>query len=246
MHTKRFYILLAILVAASLALAFKASLKKLAQQAGIGLPNSKTIEQRLDQYGAAARARLQPYFQKANVSYPPKGLTFVGLKAEHELLIYARAEQGTNQFVRSYPILAASGVPGPKLREGDEMVPEGVYPIELLNPNSLYHLSLRIGYPDAFDREQARQEGRTNLGGDIMIHGGAVSLGCLAIGDEAVEEVFVLAADCGIENITVILSPVDFRLGRQVPVAAKLPEWSREVHQQIRARLNELPLPAEP
>ena len=206
---------------------------------------SATIADRLEQYGPPARARLLPHLEQQGISYPPRELVFVGLKEEKMLEVYAK--NGTNGFklIRSYPIKAASGVAGPKLRQGDRQVPEGIYAIELLNPNSSYHLSLRIGYPNAFDREQAGREGRTNLGGDIMIHGKDLSVGCLAMGDEAAEDLFVLAADTGIENVTVILTPVDFRLGKKVPEAAKLPPWSEQIYVEIRKRLAELPLAKE-
>ena len=202
----------------------------------------QTVQNRLDQYGPQARARLKPYFDAAQVPYPPLWLALVGLKDEKILEVYAAG--GTNQnvrFIRSYPILAASGGPGPKLREGDQQVPEGVYSIESLNPNSSYHLSLRINYPNAFDREQAAREGRVNLGGDIMIHGGATSVGCLAMGDEAAEDLFVLAAETSLTNITVILSPVDFRKSRSVPQSGALPAWTATLYQAIRSNLNELP-----
>lgn len=200
-----------------------------------------TVAERLEQYGQAARERLRPHFEKANVAYPPSELVFVGLKEEKSLEIFAR--NGTNQFkfIRAYPVLAASGVAGPKLREGDRQVPEGIYPIEWLNPNSSYHLSMRIGYPNAFDRVQAAKENRTKLGGDIMIHGNAKSVGCLAMGDEASEDFFVLAADTGITNITVILSPVDFRLRKALPESAKLTEWTPALYDEIKARLAKLP-----
>ncbi|HEX5218758.1 MAG TPA: L,D-transpeptidase family protein [Verrucomicrobiae bacterium] len=240
---KRIYILLALLVLMGMAAIFRSSLRQMASYAGI--EPGKTVEQRLQQYGEAARTRLRPYFEQAQVTYPPKRLALVGLKAERELQIYAIDENGTAKFVRTYPVLAASGVAGPKLREGDRQVPEGIYGIELLNPNSSYHLSLRVSYPNAFDREQARKEQRTNLGGDIMIHGRAVSIGCLAMGDEAAEDLFVLAADTGIKKITVILSPVDFRTGKTVPDTVKLPEWTPQLYQEIRSRLAELPLPKD-
>jgi len=203
------------------------------------------IAERLEQYGASARARWLPYFKQAKVAYPPQELVFVGLKEEKVLQVYAKS--GTNGlcFVRSYPILAASGGAGPKLREGDRQVPEGIYAIELLNPNSSYHLSLRVNYPNAFDREQARKEQRTKLGGDIMIHGKAVSIGCLAMGDEAAEDLFILAADTGLKSITVILSPVDFRIGKTVSSDVKLPPWTTGLYQEIKTRLAELPLPKE-
>src|SRR5262245_51678188 len=75
-----------------------------------------TIAERLEQYGAAARARWSPHFKQAHVAYPPEKLVLVGLKEEKTLQVYAKS--GTNGFrlVRSSPILAASGVAGPKLR----------------------------------------------------------------------------------------------------------------------------------
>jgi murein L,D-transpeptidase YafK len=200
-----------------------------------------TIAERLEQYGPAARARLSPYFQKHGVAYPPAQIAFIGLKQEKLLQVYGR--NGTNGFVwiRSYSIRAASGGPGPKLREGDRQVPEGIYGIESLNPNSRFHLSLRVDYPNAFDREQARKENRTGLGGDIMIHGNAVSIGCLAMGDEAAEDLFILAADTGLKNITVVLSPVDFRKNKTVPSLAKLPAWTASLYETLRTELKQFP-----
>jgi len=158
--------------------------------------------------------------------------------------LQVQASNQTNgyHFLRSYSILAASGGPGPKLREGDRQVPEGIYPIELLNPNSSYHLSLRIGYPNEFDRAQAAKEGRKNLGGDIMIHGKSASIGCLAMGDEAAEDLFVLAADTGLQNIKVVLSPVDFRTGAVIPKVVKLPDWTDGLYNQIKTEMAALPM----
>jgi murein L,D-transpeptidase YafK len=163
------------------------------------------------------------------------------LKTEQVLQVYAADKSGRYHWIRSYPILAASGIPGPKLQEGDGQVPEGVYPVESLNPNSRFHVALRVGYPNAFDRSQAEKEGRTKLGGDIMIHGSSVSVGCLAMGDEAAEDLFVLAADTGLPNVTLIIAPVDFRKGKSVPKPVKLPDWSVILYSQIRVQLNGLP-----
>jgi murein L,D-transpeptidase YafK len=202
----------------------------------------KTVADRLQQYGEQARARWQPFFSRAQVAYPASRLALVGLKAERVLQVYATDATNHFRLVRSYPILAASGGPGPKLREGDRQVPEGIYVIESLNPNSRFHLSLRIGYPNAFDREQAKKEGREKLGGDIMIHGSSVSIGCLAMGDEAAEDLFVLAADTGLKNIEVVLAPVDFRSGAAVPLGAVLPEWSGALYSEIKSHLAAFPL----
>jgi hypothetical protein len=82
----------------------------------------------------------------AGLDYPAASLAFVAIKDERRLEVYARASEGDAwRHVRDYPVLAASGRAGPKLRQGDRQVPEGVYRIELLNPNSRYHLSLRRG-----------------------------------------------------------------------------------------------------
>ena len=103
----------------------------------------KTVDERLTEYGPAARTRLQPHFEKAKLAYPPAKLLFVGIKDERRLELYGAGTGQPWKFLRAYPALAASGSLGPKLREGDRQVPEGIYPIELLNPNSRFHLSLR-------------------------------------------------------------------------------------------------------
>lgn len=202
----------------------------------------RTIEERLAQYGPVARARWQPYFARAQIAYPARGVILVGIKDEQRFEVYATASAaGSPRFIRSYPILAASGKAGPKLKEGDRQVPEGLYQIESLNPNSRFHLSLRVNYPNAFDRQQAERDGRTGLGGDIMIHGNAVSIGCLAMGDEAAEDLFVLAADTGLANLQVILTPVDFRSGKTLPATVTLPPWTDSLYASIRAELARLP-----
>lgn len=203
----------------------------------------KTTAQRVAQYGEAVRARLVPDFEKAGVAYPPKRLALLGFKDEKRLEVYAADEKSGFIFIRSYPILAASGGPGPKLRQGDEQVPEGLYRIESLNPNSRFHLSLRIDYPNAADRARATVAGRKNLGGDIMIHGSAVSIGCLAMGDEAAEELFVLAALTGLPRIQVILSPIDFR--REELDASQQPEWVKARYDEIAFALTNFQLPED-
>lgn len=203
----------------------------------------KTIEERLKEYGPAARSRLEPHFKKASIGYPPARLVLVGVKENRRLELYVAGTDGKPRFLRDYRVLGSSGELGPKLREGDRQVPEGIYPIQSLNPNSRFHLSLRIGYPNEFDRAKGKLDGRDKLGGDIMIHGSSVSIGCLAMGDEAAEDLFVLAADTGLKNITVILTPVDFRRGKSVPKDARLPAWASELYSQIQTNLAVVPTP---
>ncbi|HEX7830847.1 MAG TPA: L,D-transpeptidase family protein [Thermoanaerobaculia bacterium] len=165
-------------------------------------------------------------------------------KHEKRFALWARNDAGAWRFIRNYPILAASGVAGPKLREGDSQVPEGVYRIEHLNPNSSYHLSMKVNYPNAFDRRMAKSDGRTRLGGDIFIHGKNVSVGCVALGDRAIEELFTLVAETGHARVRVIIAPHDVR-GRGAAVPRGAPSWTAELYRTVAAALVEFPVWAE-
>ena len=237
---KRPHIILIFLSVGILTLAFRHHLKKYLAGGFQTAKGRKSVQDRLEQYGQAVRKRFLPYFETAKTPYPPKKVIFVGLKHEKILEVWACGKENRFKLIRTYPILAASGRLGPKLREGDRQVPEGFYRIESLNPNSMFHLSLRINYPNEFDRQQAKRENRTNLGGDIMIHGSNASIGCLAMGDEAAEDLFILAAETGIDNISVILSPVDFRKKTLPKVTYPLPEWTDVLYEQIKQELSKL------
>lgn len=197
-----------------------------------------TVETRVAQYGGNVRERMKPFFEKAGVAWPARRIVLIGLKEERQLEVWAEDASKTIRLVRVYPILGASGKAGPKLREGDGQVPEGVYGIESLNPNSAYHLSLRIGYPNAFDRERAKADGRERLGGDIMIHGKTASAGCLAMGDEAAEDLFVMAALAAPSNVEVILSPCDLRR-KQPSLPDGAPAWINQLYKRLETKLKE-------
>ena len=200
-----------------------------------------SVAQRLEQFGTAAASRLAPHFQQAGVAFPPPAITLLAFKDSKRLELYARDPQGTWQQVRTYPIQAASGVLGPKRREGDRQVPEGIYAIESLNPNSLFHVSLRLNYPNAFDQQMGLADGREALGSDIMIHGKAKSIGCLAMGDEVAEELFALAAWVGKENMRVAIAPTDFR-HKPCAQPTSLPWWAGDLYTALRTELSHYPL----
>ncbi len=198
-----------------------------------------TVENILQDYSAYTTRKLNPYFAKAKVSYPPREVIFIALKQEKKLELWAR-DSGEFRFIRDYDIRAASGVAGPKLRQGDRQVPEGIYRIEGLNPNSHYHLSIKINYPNEFDIFHAWQEGRADLGSDIFIHGKAASIGCLAMGDDVIEELFVLTAQVGTENVKVVIAPHDPRIFPLEVDSEKLPEWTPELYSIISREIKAL------
>ena len=138
---------------------------------------------------------------------------------------------------RKYPMTGFSGRLGPKLKEGDCQIPEGVYGIEYLNPNSLFHLSLKVSYPNADDKARAKADGRTDLGGDIMIHGGSATVGCIPVGDDAVEEIFYIASAVGIENISVVIAPYDMRNGRKPELERSPLKWYPNLCREIEIAL---------
>ena len=124
----------------------------------------------------------------------------------------------------------------------DRDLPTDERPIVYVNPNSVAHLSLALSYPNDYDLARAAEDGRDALGGDIMIHGGSTSSGCLAMGDEAAEELFVLAADAGWERAVVVLSPVDFRRSI-LPVDYRAqPAWVEDLYARLQAELQAFPV----
>ena len=111
------------------------------------------------------------------------------LKESRELELWVQHSSGPYKHFKTYAIAAYSGTLGPKLQEGDRQAPEGFYtvPAKSLHPTSSYHLALNIGYPNAYDRAHDR------TGSFIMIHGKRASIGCFAMTDPRIEEIYTLA-----------------------------------------------------
>lgn len=165
-----------------------------------------------------ALGTVQEQCRAANVSYPPKRIYIRAFKQEASLEVWgSNGPRSPFRLLHAYPIAAQSGVLGPKLKEGDGQVPEGFYTIDRFNPQSSYHLSLRVSYPNARDRIFAD---KTRPGGDIYIHGNRVSIGCLAMTDPKIEEIYILALEAkkaGQSQIPVHIYP--FRLNGSWPEA---------------------------
>ncbi|HUT54580.1 MAG TPA: L,D-transpeptidase family protein [bacterium] len=146
---------------------------------------------------AEARAKkgdlLKQKVKDAGLAYPPYQVFIRHFKLEHELEVWGR-NRAAPEFrkIASYPVCASSGTLGPKRREGDGQVPEGVYKIVTFNPWSSYHMSLGLNYPNASDRILADH---AHPGGDVFIHGNCVTIGCIPIQDGPIEELYILALD---------------------------------------------------
>ncbi len=141
----------------------------------------------------AAEARVKPALER---DLKELGLRFGApvfvriFKREKELELWIEGDAQQFVLFRSYPICTYSGELGPKQREGDNQAPEGFYRVSAsqLNPQSSYHLSFNLGYPNAYDRAHSR------TGSFLMVHGSCVSIGCYAMGDDGIEEIYTLAA----------------------------------------------------
>lgn len=193
----------------------------------------RTVESAVREFGPKMQAKFAPACQRAGVPFPPKRLTFLAFKEEKILEIWGADGRGDFHKLATYPILAASGGPGPKRREGDRQVPEGFYNLTVLNPNSAYHLSIRVDYPNAEDIAHRTVE-RGQMGGDIYIHGNAKSIGCLAMGDPGIEEIFPLVATVGLRNCKILIAPEDFRTK---PIPKTDDAWLRELYARLKTEL---------
>lgn len=196
---------------------------------------ARDMRRKMKIYGPYAKQQLQPDFAKARVHYPPKKITLLAYKKSNRLQLWA-SDDDKWHYIKTYSILAASGHPGPKLHSGDNQVPEGIYKIKAFNPSSHFTLSMQIDYPNAFDKKQAEKEGRSDLGENIFIHGKDSSVGCLAMGDEAIEELFVLSRLVGKNHIDVIIAPQDFH-SKQLVHNQQSPSWTVQLYSKIKAAL---------
>jgi murein L,D-transpeptidase YafK len=140
---------------------------------------------------AAAIARVKPRLEAElrEKGLGPGSSVFIRIfKESRELEVWIRAGKEFQLF-RIYEICRYSGGLGPKLKEGDGQSPEGFYEVgaKQMNPQSRFHLSFNLGFPNAYDRALGR------TGSFLMVHGACVSSGCYAMTDSRIEEIYVLA-----------------------------------------------------
>ena len=195
----------------------------------------ESISSILEKVEARVFAKFEPILSSFGINKYPAQLLLLAFKSEQILEMYAVINDA-KILIESYPFTGFSGTIGPKLKNGDKQIPEGIYSVEYLNPNSKFYLSIKINYPNDFDREKASLDGREDLGGDIFIHGKSNTTGCIPVGDEAMEEIFVLAAKADISKIKVIICPQDFRKNEKYPVIPQI-NWSEELYDNLKKEL---------
>jgi hypothetical protein len=144
---------------------------------------------RIEEAKAAKLDVVKGLFKDAGVAYPPSQILLRGFKKEKRVEVWAAADiTGPLTHVTTYEVCYASGELGPKRKEGDRQVPEGFYGVNLYNPSSSYHLAFQVSYPNQSDRILGDKR---TPGSEIMIHGNCVSIGCLAMSDERIQEIWL-------------------------------------------------------
>jgi len=157
---------------------------------GGGSPIPSNAPDRAEQAVVRVRPMLEPELSRLGLKWGnPVFLRAFKETTEMELWMQAKPDAPFT-LVRVYRIAAMSGELGPKLAEGDGQTPEGFYAFArgALNPKSNYHLSFNIGYPNAYDLAHGRS------GSLIMIHGSRVSIGCFAMTNDSIEQIYSLVA----------------------------------------------------
>lgn len=154
---------------------------------------------------------LQKQFADKKLQWPAKYIYIRSFKYDSELEVWVKNEVTVPfRLFKTYKVCALAGSLGPKRMEGDYQVPEGFYYVNVFNPKSNYYLSLGINYPNASDKILSDS---LRPGSEIFIHGSCVTVGCIPIRDEQIDELYILAAyakDQGHDFIPVHIFPVRF------------------------------------
>jgi murein L,D-transpeptidase YafK len=158
---------------------------------------------------------LQKQFAAKKLEWPAKYIYIRSFKYDSQMEVWVKNSiEDKFQLFKTYKICALAGTLGPKRMEGDYQVPEGFYYINEFNPKSTYYLSLGINYPNVSDKILSDS---LRPGSAIYIHGSCVTVGCIPIRDEQIDELYILAAhakDLGQDFIPVHIFPIRFNVER--------------------------------
>jgi murein L,D-transpeptidase YafK len=166
---------------------------------------------------------LQKQFAAKGLQWPAKYMYIRSFKYDAQLEVWvSNSRKEPFKLFKTYRVCALAGSLGPKRMQGDYQVPEGFYYINEFNPNSNYYLSLGLNYPNASDKILSDP---VKPGGDIYIHGSCVTVGCIPINDQQIEELYILAAHAkgsGQDYIPVHIFPIRYDNKKSIDYLATL------------------------
>lgn len=197
----------------------------------------KAIDQAVRRYGLKYEPEIQNWFKQANVSYPPKKIALLAFKSERKIHLWAKDNKNQWKDIHQFPLTAYSGKLGPKLKEHDLQIPEGIYKLSSFNPFSSFHLSLMVNYPNRYDKIKGIKDHRKKLGNNIFIHGSNLSAGCLAIGNKGIDQLFLLVRRTGLSNVKLIIAPNDLRCRKPATPSIGQPNWLPQLYANINQAL---------
>jgi murein L,D-transpeptidase YafK len=183
---------------------------------------------------------LKRHCANMGISWPLKQIYIRSFKYDSQLEVWARGQKNEPfKLLRTYKVCALSGALGPKRIEGDYQVPEGFYYINEFKPNSNYHMALGLNYPNASDMVLSDS---IKPGNDIYIHGSCVTVGCIPIRDEQIEELYLLANyahEQGQDFIPVHIFPIRYNVEKSREILGKVTKDDQE-YQKFSGRLKEV------
>ncbi len=160
---------------------------------------------------------LRKQFEAKKLDWPAKYIYIRSFKYDSQLEVWVKNDlKDQFQLFKTYKVCVLAGTLGPKRMEGDYQVPEGFYYINEFNPKSSFYLSLGINYPNASDLLLSDS---VRPGSAIYIHGACVTVGCIPLTDQYIDELYILAAhakDQGQDFIPVHIFPVRFNVKKSV------------------------------
>jgi murein L,D-transpeptidase YafK len=160
---------------------------------------------------------LQKQFEAKGLKWPARYIYIRSFKYDSQLEVWVKNEiKEPFQLFKTYKVCALAGTLGPKRMAGDYQVPEGFYYINEFNPQSNYYLSLGINYPNVSDRILSDS---LQPGGGIFFHGSCVTVGCIPLTDQQIDELYILAIhakDLGQDFIPAHIFPVRFNVARSL------------------------------
>ena len=153
---------------------------------------SQLKHERVQEAYKDSEENLRTLYKEKGVNFDKQTIFIRAFKREKEMELWVKNNNSSYVLLNTYSICSISGTYGPKRKKGDYQVPEGFYYIDRFNPFSSFYLSLGLNYPNASDKILSDAE---NPGGDIFIHGSCVSIGCMAMTNEKIKELYIAAVE---------------------------------------------------